>query len=135
MIILLIHVKRKKEEFNKDIFVPNLTGFEQTFIDNLKGKEVLITEIMDKNITELYSNNRLINIDELFSNELFYSFQKIKYSFQDKSIDQNAYINEMINRILMNESLINTIKNRIISHHVYRENCFYKISFVSLQQT
>jgi hypothetical protein len=99
MIIILNHLKRKKDEFNKDIFVPNISNFEQTFIDNLFGKDLLISEIVNQNIKELYSNTDLINIDEVFKNELFCCFKKINYLFQDASVDQNEYINQLIEKI------------------------------------
>ena len=46
IIVVFFHLSRGKEEFNKDIFVPNLADFEQTFIDNLFGRNILISEIM-----------------------------------------------------------------------------------------
>ena len=114
IIVILNHLSRKKEEYNKDIFVPSLSGFEQTFIDNLFGKDALISNIMEKTISEIYNENLLINTDELFRTELYYSFQKINYSFQDKSTEQNEYINKIINSILDNNQLMTKIKNRII---------------------
>ena len=114
LIVILIHLLRGKEEFNKDIFVPNLSGLEQTFVDNLSGKNISITEIMGKSIRELYNNEKLINIDELFKNELFICFQKIDYSFQDKEVNQNDYIDKIIKKILNDKNLMNKIKGRII---------------------
>ncbi len=114
IIIILNHLSRKKEEYNKDIFVPSLSGFEQTFIDNLYGKDILISDIMEQSIEEIYYNNSLINTDELLKNELYYCFQKINYLFQDKSADQNDHINKIINTILDNNELMIKIKNRII---------------------
>ena len=114
IIVVLIHLSRGKEEFNKDIFVPNLSDFEQTFIDNLFGRNILISEIMGQSIKELYNNKKLIDIDELFKNELFICFQKIDYLFQDKEVNQNDYINDIIRKILDDENLMNRIKKRII---------------------
>ena len=124
MIIILNHLKRKKEkdnsnkefikEFNKDIFVPNLSSFEQTFIDNLFGANLLISDLMTKNIKELYENTDLIDLDEIFKTELYYSFQKINYVFQDLSTDQNEYIRIIIENILNDSNLTKTIKKRII---------------------
>ena len=122
VIIILIHLSRKKEEYNKDIFIPSLSGFEQTFIDNLFGREILISDIMEQNIVDIYNQNILLNTDELFKNELYYSFQKIKYSFQDKSIDQNEYINKIINKILDDNELMTKIKNRIITEIERNQN-------------
>ena len=115
LIVVLIHLSRGKEEFNKDIFVPNLSDFEQIFIDNLFGRNILISEIMGQSIRELYENKKLIDIDELFKYELFICFQKIDYSFQDKEVNQNDYINDIIGKILDDENLMNRIKNRIIN--------------------
>ena len=115
IIIILIHLKRKKEPYNLDIFVPNLSEIEQTFIDNLYGKDVLISDIMKQNIRELYKNTKLIDVHELFINELFCCFQKIEYLFQDVTIDQNDYIKKIINIILDDENLIKTIIDKVIS--------------------
>ena len=127
MIIILNHLKRKKEkddsnkefikEFNKDIFVPNLSSFEQTFIDNLFGANLLISELMNQNIKELYENTNLIDLDGIFKTELYYSFQKINYIFQDISLDQdkqNQHIRRIIENILNDSNLAKTIKKRII---------------------
>ena len=115
LIIILIRLKRKKEPYNLDIFVPNLSGIEQTFIDNLNGKDVLICNVMNQNIKELFSNTKLIDVHELFSNELFCCFQKIEYIFQDDTVDQKDYVNNIINIILNDEALINKIIERIIN--------------------
>jgi uncharacterized protein (UPF0297 family) len=122
IIIILIHLSRKKEEYNKDIFIPSLSGLEQTFIDNLFGRDILISDIMEQNIVDIYNQNILVNIDELFRNELYYCFQKIKYSFQDKSIDQNEYINKIINKILDDNELMTKIKNKIIKEIEINQN-------------
>ena len=111
----MIRLKRKKEPYNLDIFVPNLSGIEQTFIDNLNGKDVLICNVMNQNIKELFSNTKLIDVHELFSNELFCCFQKIEYIFQDDTVDQKDYVNNIINIILNDEALINKIIERIIN--------------------
>ena len=115
MIILIMHIKRKNDEINKDIFVPNLTGFEQTFIDNLFGKDILITDFMEKNIENLYNNDKLIDQNELLKNELYSCFQFISYSFQDNSTNQNEYIEQIISFIINNENIINKIKTKIIN--------------------
>ena len=46
--------------------------------------------------------------------------QKIDYSFQDKEVNQNDYINNIISKILEDKNLINRIKDRIIA--VVEEN-------------
>ena len=114
IIIILIHLTRKKESYNTDIFVPNLSGIEQTFIDNLFGKDVSIFNIINQNLRQLYSNPQLINVRELFTEELYCCFQKIEYSFQDNAIDQKNYIDSIINFILSDEGLIKKIIERII---------------------
>ena len=115
IIIIIIHLTRKKEEYNKDIFVPTLSGFEQTFIDNLYGKDFLITEIMEQNIIDLYNKSNLVNVDELFKSELYPCFQKIDYSFQDKAIEQKDHIERIINKILEDNEISEKIKKRIIN--------------------
>ena len=113
IIIILIHLTRKKIEYNLDIFVPNLSGIEQTFIDNLFGNDnISILNIINQNIKELYLNKGIIDVYELFKEELFCSFQKIDYSFQGD--DQKDYIDNIINIILNNENLIKKIIERII---------------------
>ena len=85
MIILLIHLLRKNEPYDLNIFVPNLSGIEQTFIDDLNGKNISINDIMKQNIRELFHNLDLINIGNLFKKELYTSFQKIYYIFQNNN--------------------------------------------------
>ena len=115
IVILLIHLKRKKEPYNLEIFVPNLTDIEQTFIDNLYGQDILISDLMKQSIRELYQNKKLVDTHELFINELFCCFQKIEYLFQDNTIEQNDYIKTIINKILNDETLIKRIIEKIIN--------------------
>ena len=115
IIIILIHLTRKQEPYNLDIFVPNLSGIEQTFIDNLYGKDINILDIINQKIRVLYRNKQLIDIYELFRDELFSCFQKIEYLFQDDSIEQKYYIENIINMVLGNENLIKKILVRIFN--------------------
>ena len=112
IIIILIHLTRKKVEYNLDIFVPNLSSIKQTFIDNLFGDDISIFNIINQNLKELYSNQKLIDVHELFKEELFGCFQKIDYSFQGD--EQKDYIDNIINYILSDENLIKKIIERII---------------------
>ena len=115
IVIIIIHLARKKEPYTLDIFVPNLSDIEQSFIDDLLGADVLITDIIRQNTRELFQNTKLIDMHELFVNELFWCFQKIEYSFQDNTKDPNDYIKSLINQILSNENLISRIIEKIIS--------------------
>ena len=115
IIIILIHLRRKKEAYNLDILVPTLSGIEQTFIDNLFGKDILIFNIISQSMKALYANTKLIDVHELFVNELYCCFQKIEYSFQDNKENQKDYINNIINIILNDENLINRIIKLIIN--------------------
>ena len=115
IVVILIHLSRKKEGYNKDIFVSNLSSFEQTFIDNLYGKNILITDIMKKNIIELYLNCKLIDIDKIFNDNLYSYFQRIDYSFQDETIKQKDHLDKIINKIRDNKELQKKIKNRIFN--------------------
>ena len=118
LIIILIHLNRKKEPYNLDIFVPNLSGIEQTFIDNLNGRDALISNIMNQSIRDLYKNINLIDVHEIFENELFCCFQKIEYCFEYKNTEQNKYVENIIDFILKNENLINIIIERILDEIV-----------------
>ena len=109
IIIILIHLSIKNQSFNKDIFVPTLSELNQTFIDNLYGKDLIITKILNLNIRELYQNKLLINLNELLQNELYTCFKKIDYSFDDSSIKENVYIGSIINYITHNEKLMKRI--------------------------
>ena len=115
MVIILIHLSRKNKNFNEDIFVPSLSGIEQTFIDNLYGKDLIISKILNSNIGEIYKNKLLINLNELFENELYNCFKKINYKFDDKSIEENDYIGRVINYITKNGELITKIMNLILN--------------------
>ena len=114
IIIVLIHLSRKNQGFNKDIFVPSLSGFEQTFIDNLNGKNIIISDILNRNLIELYNNKALINLNEFFQNELYNCFKKINYTFDDKSIKESEYIGNVINYILSDEKLKKKITDIIL---------------------
>ena len=115
IVIILIHLSRKKEGYNKDIFVSNLSSFEQTFIDNLYGKDILITDIMKKNIKELYVKSKLIDIDKILNDNLYSYFQRIDYSFQDETIEQKDHLDKIINKIRDKKEIQKKIKNRIIN--------------------
>ena len=115
LIIILIHLLRKNQSFNKDIFVPTLSELNQTFIDNLYGKDLIITKILNLNIRELYQNKLLINLNELLQNELYTCFKKIDYSFDDSSIKENEYIGSVINYITHNEKLMKRIIDIILN--------------------
>ena len=64
---------------------------------------------------ELYANKKLIDVHEIFADELYCCFQKIDYSFQDKEESQKDYINNIINIILNDENLMNRIIKIIIN--------------------
>jgi len=114
LIILLMHLSRKKEGFNKDIFVPSLSGFPQTFIDNLYGLDFIITKILNKNLNEIYNDKMLINLNEIVHNELYNCFKKISYSFDNESIKENEYIGTAINFISSNKNIMEKIITLII---------------------
>ena len=113
--IILIHLKRKKEPYNKDIFISNLSDIPQTFIDDIYGKEILINDILGLNIKELYENKELIDTQELFREEIYNCFQKIKYIFKDNILDENKYKSTIILNIYNNKELINKIVEKIIN--------------------
>jgi len=94
--------------------VPSLSGFEQTFIDNLNGKNIMISDILNRNLIELYNNKALINLNEFFQNELYNCFKKIDYTFDDKSIKESEYIGNVINYILSDEKLKKKITDIIL---------------------
>ena len=113
--IILIHLKRKKEPYNKDIFISNLSDIPQTFIDDIYGKEILINDIFGLNIKELYENKELIDTQELFREEIYNCFQKIKYIFKDNILYENKYKSTIILNIYNNKELINKIVEKIIN--------------------
>ena len=70
---------------------------------------------MEQNIIDLYYKSNLVNIDELFKSELYPCFQKIDYSFQDKTIKQKDHIERIINKILEDNEISEKIKKRVIN--------------------
>ena len=128
IIILLIHLIRKNEPYNKDIFVSNSLDIPQTFIDDIYGKEILINDVLNLNIKELFN--------KLFKNNLYNSFRKIQYKFQDNIINEYEYIFNILKSISNNEELINIIIKRItkemnksqkplkICEYIFQDNAF-----------
>ena len=88
LFILIIHLKRSLTTPFKDIYLTNLSSYEQCFIDNLHGRDEEICDLIGKSINELYSS--LLNTEEEFLKNLYPAFFTIEYvdksSTSDKSI-------------------------------------------------
>jgi hypothetical protein len=135
LFILIIHLKRSLTTPFKDIYLTNLSSFEQNFIDNLHGRDEEICDIIEKSINELYFSS-LLNIEEEFLKNLYPAFVTIEYStnnkellknldpYYDKEFTSNQYIQMLINFILNDKDLKSLIIKTVINKIEEKENIF-----------
>ena len=123
LFILIIHLKRSLTTPFKDIYLTNLSSYEQSFIDNLHGRDEEICDLIEKSHKELYFSS-LLNIEEEFLKNLYPAFITIEYLTNDKDFISNQYIQELINFILDDKELMNSIINIVVNKIEEKENIF-----------
>ena len=69
--------------FKNSYYISHLTSFEQLFIDNLNGKDFLITELINLTNYDIYSNKKFFDIDNEFDKLIFPVFTTIFYEIQN----------------------------------------------------
>ena len=124
IIILVIHLLRKIEPYNKDIFISNSLDIPQTFIDDIYGNEILINEALNLNLDGFF-NEFFKNLDEIFKDNLYSCFSTIQYKIQDNLIEEGKYCLNIIESIFNNEKLINKIIKRIINEMAKNQKPLY----------
>ena len=122
-IIIIIHLRREIfysfESKNKDNnFISHLSPYEQIFIDNLKGKDISITELFGLSNEELF-NGKIF--DNEFENLIYQGFMRFSYKFLneykgDKKITETNYHEQATSSLKYNDAkeFLTDIQNRII---------------------
>ena len=135
LFILIIHLKRSLTTPFNDIYLTNLSSYEQCFIDNLHGRDEEICDLIGKSINELYYSS-LLNIEEEFLKNLYPAFFTIEYStnnkellknldpYYDKEFTSNQYIQMLIKFILNDKDLMKKIIKTVINKIEEKENIF-----------
>ena len=123
--------EKEKKEINKKILretISNLSEYSQTFIDNLNGEEIIsLDDLIDMEGKEIF--DKCIDLeDELFKN-LYQSLTYIKYNFYSSigKINKNTYINELIDYLRNNKSLIKLVNNCIVKQMTHESDLITKI--------
>ena len=111
--LIIIHLKRSINNPFKEIFMSNLSSYEQSFVDNLHGRDEEIYDLIEKTQKELFSSS-LINVEEEFFNNIYSAFTKIEYIFEDNTIP-NQFIQNNISILLNNNELKKYIIEKIIN--------------------
>jgi len=122
--IIIIHLKRATPF--KETYISNLSSYEQNFIDNLNGKYDEITYLLNLKTKELY-NSSLINIEKQFKKKIYPVFTTIEYSFEDKKIKTDEYINNNIHLLLNNKELKEEILQKIVNKIDEKEKIYETI--------
>ena len=111
--------EKEKKEINKKILketISNLSGYYQTFIDNLNGDENLSLE----NILQMKGNEifrKCLDLDKELIKNIYPSLFYMKYTINYPSIgklNKNTYVNKFIHYIENNKSLREVINDCII---------------------
>ena len=127
-------------------FISYLSPYDQTFIDNLNGKDILITEILELKNIELYSNPNVYDMDGQFDKLIFPSFTTISYDIDNiiEGVSIDNYYENVVEKLIKNEELKKRIKNKLIDfidkesksllHSIFYRNNFEKsdIEFLSI---
>ena len=109
---------KEQIEISKKILeetLSNLSGFYQIFIDNLNGDQKLkIEKIIEMKKKELFEN--LVNVDEELCRNIYKSISYMKYNIITpyKGLNQENYVDELIQFIYKNRTLRNLINNCIL---------------------
>ena len=133
-IIFIICLTRHKIQNKKNLtlntiddLISNIdTEYNQFFIDNLSGK-------IDSNIIETMSKSPSFYIEKIFdlkNNYLLNIFQKVfsflTYEFQSPNIETQNYIGEIMNKLLANDFILKTLKNKLVKELGQTINNFIK---------
>ena len=131
-LILIIQLKREiSDTINKDMFknsyyISHLTSFEQLFIDNLNGKDFLITELINLTNYDIYSNKKFFDIDNEFDNLIFPVFTTISYEIQNpnEKITKENYYEILTKELIKEKELKKKIKEKLLEW-IKKDSEFY----------
>ena len=131
--ILIIHLKR---EIISSYYISYLTSFEQLFIDNLNGKDFLVTELINLKNDEIFSNKRYFDIDSEFDKLIFPAFTKISYEIEnpDANIKIKEYYDILTQKLNNNKESKIKIKKKLLEwiindSELYLYSIFYEYTF------
>ena len=121
-IILIIYLKREyihlknENPLKSTNFISHLSSYEQTFIDNLNGDDLYITELIGLKNVDLYKNEKIYNLNQQFNNTIYPAFTTISYGIDNliEDISFENYYEKVIEKLINNEELKEKIKNKII---------------------
>ncbi len=119
-IIFIIYLKRdikylpNENPIENINFISYLSPYDQTFIDNLNGKDTLITEIIELKNVELYKNPRVYDMNDQFDKLIFPSFTTISYDIDNiiEGVSLENYYEKIVDKLIKNKDLKNKIKNK-----------------------
>ena len=92
---------KEKKIIKNQTLISHLSEFNQIFIDNIKGLNVSITDILEKNNKQVLEIKELIELDKEIKDNTYLSFSLIKYNFKNKidnfeNVDYQKNITEKI---------------------------------------
>ena len=123
--------EKEKKEVNKKILketISNLYEYSQTFIDNLNGEESFsLDNIIHMEGSEIF--NKCLDLEDEFFKNIYQSLFYIKYNIYSSigKINKNTYINELLNYLRSNKSLIKSVNNCIVKQMTQESDLINKI--------
>ena len=122
-IIFIIHTTRflnnyiyTDEEINEKTIdgkelISHLANYAQIFIDNINGISINVLDLINLQNEELIDKKEIIDIKDTIYRNIYNSFVKINYKFQNKmnNLEEKEYIEDNIKRIMNNQLVINKI--------------------------
>ena len=128
--ILIIHLKREIIlDENKYTYISHLSSFEQLFIDNLNGKDLAITKLINVTNYDIYKDKTYFDIDNEFDQLIFPVFTTISYDIEnpDKHINIENYYEKLTEKLNENEGLKTIIKEKLLEW-IKKDSQFYLYS-------
>ena len=112
--------------FKNSYYISHLTSFEQLFIDNLNGKDFLITELINLTNYDIYSNKKFFDIDNEFDKLIFPVFTTISYEIQNpnEKITKENYYEILTKELIKEKELKKKIKEKLLEW-IKKDSEFY----------
>ena len=123
--LIIIHLKRSLTEHFPELFLTNLSSYNQSFIDNLDGRDEEIYDFLGKTQKELFFSS-LINVENEFLNNIYHIFTTIEYICENKSDNINQH-KKNINILLSNNELKKNIIEIVVDKISEQEKIFDSI--------
>jgi hypothetical protein len=123
--------EKEKKDINKKILketISNLSEYSQTFIDNLNGEEsISLDNIIHMEGREIF--NKCLDLEEELYKNIYQSLFYIKYNIHSSigKINKDTYINELLNYLRSNKSLVKLVNNCIVKQMSQESDVINKI--------